>query len=119
MVAKGVCIERLDRREDKLLIDKIMALLPLLEFVLGADAEVSGSVVARSGEVAGRISGNIEISEVLILKPTAVINGDILTNQLVVEPGATFNGACKMGHLAKDINIELPQRASEKIFKRA
>lgn len=89
------------------------------KFVLGADAEVSGSVVARSGEVAGRISGNIEISEVLILKPTAVINGDILTNQLVVEPGATFNGACKMGHLAKDINIELPQRASEKIFKRA
>lgn len=89
------------------------------KFVLGPDAEVNGSVVARIAEVAGRISGNIEVSEVLTLKPSAVINGDILTNQLVVEPGATFNGACKMGHLAKDIDIELPKRASEKAFKRA
>ncbi len=90
------------------------------KFVMGPEAYVDGNVVARSGEVAGNIRGNIEISELLILKPTAVINGDILTNQLVVEPGATFNGGCKMGHLAKDIVIELPEsRASEKVAKRA
>jgi len=85
------------------------------KFVMGAEAYVDGNVVARSGEVAGKINGNIEISELLILKPSAIINGDILTNQLVVEPGATFNGGCKMGHLAKDIQIEIPQsRATEK-----
>lgn len=90
------------------------------KFVMGPDAYVDGNVVARSGEVAGNIRGNIEISELLILKPTAVINGDILTNQLVVEPGATFNGGCKMGHLAKDIVIDLPEsRASEKMAKGA
>jgi len=90
------------------------------KFVMGPEAYVDGNVVARSGEVAGNIQGNIEISELLILKPTAVINGDILTNQLVVEPGATFNGGCKMGHLAKDIVIALPEsRASEKMVKRA
>lgn len=79
------------------------------KFVMGAEAYVDGNVVARSGEVAGKINGNIEISELLILKPSAIINGDILTNQLVVEPGATFNGGCKMGHLAKDIEIQVPQ----------
>ncbi|MFY0591463.1 bactofilin family protein [Roseivirga sp.] len=85
------------------------------KFVMGNEAYVHGNVVARSGEVAGKVNGNIEISELLILKPTAIINGDILTNQLVVEPGATFNGGCKMGHLAKDIAIEIPQsRATEK-----
>ncbi|OEK06866.1 bactofilin family protein [Roseivirga misakiensis] len=85
------------------------------KFVMGSDAYVDGNVVARSGEVAGKVNGNIEISELLILKPTAVINGDILTNQLVVEPGATFNGGCKMGHLAKDIVIEIPEsRVTEK-----
>ena len=88
------------------------------KFVLGAEAEIKGNVLARSAEVAGRVSGNIEISEILTLKPSAIIQGDILTNQLVIEPGATFNGACKMGHLAKDIEIELPQRVNEKIFKR-
>lgn len=90
------------------------------KFVMGPDAYVDGNVVARSGEVAGNIRGNIQISELLILKPSAVINGDILTNQLVVEPGATFNGSCKMGHLAKDIDIKIPEgRASEKLAKRA
>ena len=89
------------------------------KFVLGDDGEVEGDVVARTAEVAGRIDGNIEISEVLVLKPSASIKGDILTNQLVIEPGATFNGACKMGHLASEIKIELPERESKKIFKRA
>ncbi len=90
------------------------------KFVMGPEAYVDGNVVARSGEVAGNIKGNIEISELLILKPTAIINGDILTNQLVVEPGATFNGGCKMGHLAKDIEITIPQsRSSEQAIKRA
>ncbi len=90
------------------------------KFVMGPDAYVDGNVVARSGEVGGNIRGNIEISELLILKPTAVINGDILTNQLVVEPGATFNGGCKMGHLAKDIVITIPEsRATERKIKRA
>jgi cytoskeletal protein CcmA (bactofilin family) len=87
---------------------------------MGSHAYVDGNVVARSGEVGGNIRGNIEISELLILKPTAVINGDILTNQLVVEPGATFNGGCKMGHLAKDIVITIPEsRATERKIKRA
>lgn len=79
------------------------------KFVMGAEAYVSGNVRARTAEVAGKVKGNIEISELLILKETGIIEGDILTNQLVVEPGATFNGACKMGHLAKEITIEKPE----------
>ena len=91
------------------------------KFVMGNDAYVDGNVVARTAEVAGKIKGNIEISELLILKPTAVINGDILTNKLVVEPGATFNGGCQMGHLAKEIDIATPasRRSEGKAIKRA
>lgn len=90
------------------------------KFVMGSDAYVDGNVVARTAEVAGKITGNIEIAELLILKPSAVINGDILTNKLVVEPGATFNGGCKMGHLAKDIEIKTPEsRINHKMAKRA
>jgi cytoskeletal protein CcmA (bactofilin family) len=90
------------------------------KLVMGSDAYVDGNVMARTAEVAGKIKGNIEISELLILKPSAVINGDILTNKLVVEPGATFNGGCKMGHLAKEIEIKTPEsRSAEKMIKRA
>ncbi len=83
------------------------------KFVMGTDAYVDGNVVARSGEVAGNIRGNIEISELLILKPTAVINGDILTNQLVVEPGATFNATCSMNGTIKELNQNEQQTTKE------
>jgi cytoskeletal protein CcmA (bactofilin family) len=87
---------------------------------MGVDALVDGNVIARTAEIAGTIKGNIEISELLILKPSAVINGDILTNKLIVEPGATFNGGCKMGHLAKDIEIGKPMsHMREMAVKRA
>ena len=89
------------------------------KFVMGADAYVDGNVVARNGEVAGKINGNITISELLILKPSAVINGDILTNKLVVEPGATFNGGCQMGHLAKEIEIAKPESQRPQIAQGA
>ena len=89
------------------------------KFVMGKEACIEGNVVARSGEIAGNIKGNIEISELLILKPSAVVNGDILANRLVVEPGATFNGSCKMGHLSKEIEISLPKsHVAEKTAKR-
>lgn len=90
------------------------------KFVMGSDALVDGNVIARTAEIAGTIKGNIEISELLVLKPSAVINGDILTNKLVVEPGATFNGGCKMGHLAKEIEIGKPTtQQREAAIKRA
>ena len=90
------------------------------KLVMGKESYVDGNVIARTAEVAGKVKGNIEVSELLTLKPSAVIEGDILTNQLVVESGATFNGGCKMGHLAKEISIEQPQiRVPEKAIKRA
>ena len=45
------------------------------------------------------------MSDLLILKPSSVIRGDILTSKLIVETGATFNGGCKMGNVMKEIKI--------------
>lgn len=73
--------------------------------VLGASSEIDGNILAQNAEIEGEIKGTIEVSEVLILKPSAVIHGDIVTNKLVVESGATFNGGCKMGVTVKEIKI--------------
>ncbi len=76
-----------------------------LKLIVGHSSEVEGSVIAQNADVEGQITGNIEVSEVLTLKSSAVINGDILTNKLVVESGAVFNGGCKMGISMKEIKI--------------
>jgi cytoskeletal protein CcmA (bactofilin family) len=71
----------------------------------GHSSQIEGNVLAQNAEVAGHITGSIEITEVLVLKPSAVIDGDIVTNKLIVESGASFNGSCKMGVKSKEIKI--------------
>lgn len=73
--------------------------------VLGNSAYVEGNILAQNADVEGELKGNIEISDILTLKPSSVINGDIKTNKLIVESGAAFNGGCKMGVSIKEIKI--------------
>lgn len=76
------------------------------KIALGQSSYVEGTVLAQNAEIAGEIQGSIEISELLILRPTAVIHGDIVTNKLIVESGATFNGSCRMGVSVNEINFD-------------
>ena len=75
----------------------------------GKSSRVEGNVLAQNAEIAGHIHGTIEVTEQLVLKPTAIIDGDIITNKLLVESGANFNGKCKMGVKNKEIKIGKPE----------
>jgi len=72
---------------------------------LGPSSFVQGNVTAQNADLEGEVKGRIEVAELLVLKATAVIHGDIVTGKLVVEPGALFNGTCKMGATVKEIKI--------------
>ena len=73
------------------------------KIALGHSSHVDGNITAQNADVEGGVRGKIEISDVLVLKATAVVHGDISSGKLVVEPGAVFNGSCKMGAAIKDI----------------
>lgn len=72
---------------------------------LGETSFVQGNLLSQNAEIAGEVSGVVEIAEILTLKSSAVINGDIFCNKLIVESGATFNGKCQMGAIIKEITI--------------
>ena len=63
----------------------------------GETSVVDGNVVAENAEIAGKVTGKVTVDELLILKSTASIHGDISTSNLIIESGANFNGACTMG----------------------
>jgi cytoskeletal protein CcmA (bactofilin family) len=71
--------------------------------VLGESCQIEGDVIAQNAEIAGTISGIVEVVDLLVLKSSAHVKGDIIAGKLSVEPGAVFNGACKMGIVAKEI----------------
>jgi cytoskeletal protein CcmA (bactofilin family) len=75
------------------------------KIALGNGCLIDGNITAQNADIEGEVKGKIEISEMLVLKATAVIHGDIITGKLVVEPGAVFNGSCKMGAAIKDIKL--------------
>lgn len=75
------------------------------KIALGNSSHIEGNIMAQNADIEGQVRGRLEISELLVLKSTAVIHGDIMTGKLVVEPGAVFNGTCKMGAAIKDIKL--------------
>lgn len=66
--------------------------------VVGPSGKVIGDIMCQSADISGKVSGVISVKELLFLKNTAVVEGDIVTNKLVVEAGAKFNGNCSMGN---------------------
>src|SRR4051812_8821788 len=71
--------------------------------VVGATGLVEGNISSTNSDISGSVKGKTNVSELLFLKSTAKVSGDIVTGKLVVEVGATFTGSCNMGPLIKDI----------------
>lgn len=67
--------------------------------VVGASGKVSGDIICASADILGHVDGTITCKDILFLKSTAHVEGDLTTNKLVVESGAVFNGNCKMGEV--------------------
>ena len=57
---------------------------------------VEGEMIATNAEVAGSVQGEIRIKELLVLKGTARVDGNIEAVRLIVEEGSVFNGKCQM-----------------------
>ncbi len=89
--------------------------------VIGKSACIEGNILAQNADIEGEVRGKVEISDILILKPTAKIHGDMLTNKLIVESGAQFNGQSKMGQKVREIRIGTSENgtaAAPKIAKK-
>ena len=85
--------------------------------VLGESSHVDGNIIAQNAEIFGEVKGRVEISDVLTLKATAVVHGDIITGKLIVDSGAKFNGSCKMGGAMGEIHIGSNGQNGAKAFK--
>ncbi len=64
--------------------------------VIGPTGRVNGEVICKNSEVSGTVEGKITVHQLLILKVSSKIFGDIVTSKLSIEPGAIFSGNCKM-----------------------
>ena len=64
--------------------------------IVGDRGEVEATIQAKTVSVAGKVTGNIHVSDRLEIKEHGVVLGDVYTRVLTVEPGGYFEGQCKM-----------------------
>lgn len=64
--------------------------------IIGATGFVEGLVTGLQADVSGKVTGNIDVKELLQLREQCVVEGNISAGKLQIEPTAVFNGQCKM-----------------------
>ncbi|MEO6357898.1 MAG: polymer-forming cytoskeletal protein [Ferruginibacter sp.] len=99
-----------DIRIDGTLIGNLTSKAKVL---VGADGVIEGSIKGKNADVLGRVSGQMDIKEILQLRGKCIIDGDIFAGKLEVEPTATFNGRCHMGANVVELNVELPTAVNQ------
>ena len=73
------------------------------KLVLGISALVEGDISCMNAEVHGTINGKLTVNELLSLKASSKILGDVVVGRLSIEPGAQFSGSCVMGNAVKGL----------------
>lgn len=64
--------------------------------VIGVGARMTGDIFAREVIVGGALSGSVYASERVELQPTAIVNGGIITQAVLVQEGGMVNGRIEM-----------------------
>ena len=81
------------------------------KLIIGPSGKVEGIVVCQNAVIEGYFSGDLQVKEVLDVRESATILGEIKTSKLLVQNGATFNGNCDMGSKLKNLSTT-PAEAS-------
>lgn len=101
-LVQGTSIEGNVHAEKDIRIDGTMngTLICKGKLIIGPTGSVIGDVQCENAVIEGRFEGVMSVGEVLHVKETAKVEGDISTQKLIVQPGSIFNVKCKMGSSA-------------------
>lgn len=91
------------------------------KIVVGQTGTIEGEIQCQNADVSGTINAKILVEQLLSLKNTATLTGDVITSKISIEPGAKFTGSCKMDGLGtKNILADVSsknEQPKEKSFK--
>lgn len=66
------------------------------KIIIGPSGIIEGDVSCASAHIEGKYKGKLTVGDILNIRENAVVNGDIITQKLIVQAGASFNGTCIM-----------------------
>lgn len=84
--------------EDLLVEGKVQGKIRLAQnaVFVGAKGRVSADVQARMIEIEGEVDGHLSAEELIVLRKSARVRGDLASPRVVIEDGAKFKGTIDM-----------------------
>ena len=97
-LVKGTTVEGSLRCESDLRVDGTIKgkLICQAKVIIGPSGMVDGEIRCQNAVIEGRFKGMLYVSELLNVRETAEVEGEITTNKLLVQSGAKFNVTCHM-----------------------
>ena len=118
-LAKGTVVEGSIRCDNDLRIDGTIKgkLSCQAKVIIVPPGSVEGEIRCQNAVIEGRYKGTLQVSELLNVRETAEIDGEIITNKLLVHSGARFNVTCNMetgaaNGIAKNADVKPAGNAS-------
>lgn len=110
-IGKGTVIEGNVHAEGDLLVEGIVKgdVTTKTKLVVGPTALIEGNLLAQHAEIAGRVQGTVKALGLLVINSSGTILGDVITKDLNVESGSTFNGRLQVGGNVSTKPIEIPK----------
>ncbi len=98
IIAAGTIIEGQMKIDTDIQIDGIIkgTVTSKNKVILGVNGKVDGDINCQEADISGKVTGKINVKDILFLKGAASVDGDIATGKLVMESGVKFNGKCNM-----------------------
>ncbi|WP_282780776.1 bactofilin family protein [Phaeodactylibacter xiamenensis] len=98
-LVKGTVVEGTVKSESDIRIDGTIKgkLVCDAKVIIGPTGYVEGEIRCQNAVVEGKFEGTLEVSELLNVRESAVVSGEVSTEKLIVQSGATFNVTCSMG----------------------
>jgi cytoskeletal protein CcmA (bactofilin family) len=72
--------------------------------IIGETGKIKGEISCKNADILGLVEGSLTVTELLSLKASANVMGDITIGRISIEPGCKFNGSCKMTEPAFSAN---------------
>jgi cytoskeletal protein CcmA (bactofilin family) len=123
MIGKGTSIKGDIRSDGDFRVDGILhgSIQSNGKIVVGVSGIIEGDITCQNADFSGQVKAIIRVKELLSLKATSKVTGEVHTSKLAIEPGARFSGTCNMEDEAevraqKEISANGPAiREKEKI----
>jgi cytoskeletal protein CcmA (bactofilin family) len=64
--------------------------------IVGPTGSVEGEIQCQNAVIEGKFKGKLRVSELLNIRETADVQGEVNTAKLIVQSGARFNAGCSM-----------------------